>query len=240
MSYLDDMYAKELRKLKQRVAYRRKQGYDIDINKILAPTGQDKKRDLEYIKSIRGQKIREFENVDYESYSEEDFSGFMNPYIGDNEEDFSVPDDRYDPNVYSTIEQIGILINQFPNALTIQFDEGELVRGKYGQRDTISTEFIGNILYDIYDKTVHKAMSEGRTQELEDYYKSIEHELGEKLEPYFSDIPYYYESELIKDFTEMLRLLNWGEALSQSEMENLSEVYDLTDVELHDWGEEMY
>ena len=228
---LQEEYKQELRRLRQRVYYRHRQGYDIELNNLLHPLTGNLEKDILYLKSLKGTRLINEGLSQNNEYS--DFERYMVPPT-----DFTPPMDRIDPNVYSVLDQIEHIISQFPNQLTLQFDEGYIGVGKFGDRDTISTEFVGQSLWDIFNETRSKALREDRLNELSDYYTSVESRLAEILDPYQIQDTYFYESELIRDYTEMLTLLNWGEALSQEQMENLSQNYDLTDVELHEWGDE--
>lgn len=229
MAYRDERLRQEVRRLRQRVSYYKKQGYDISVNLILDRLTGDIQSDIEYLKSLRGERLKseslllsEFDDTDY--YSE-------------NEPDFVPPEDVYDPHVYTRIEQIRATLSQFPNTLVIQFDEG-ILKPDYGGREEISVEAIGNALYDTFINTIDKAEQQGRLRELEQYLQENEEELGNILEPYYQDLPYYWESELLNDFTKAMSILNWGEAFSSEELENIADIYEFTDVELNPWGDE--
>ena len=229
MAYRDERLRQEVRRLRQRVSYYKKQGYDISVNLILDRLTGDIQSDIEYLKSLRGERLKseslllsEFDDTDY--YSE-------------NEPDFVPPEDVYDPHVYTRIEQIRATLSQFPNTLVIQFDEG-ILKPDYGGREEISVEAIGNALYDTFINTIDKAEQQGRLRELEQYLQENEEELGNILEPYYQDLPYYWESELLNDFTKAMSILNWGEAFSSEELENRADIYEFTDVELNPWGDE--
>lgn len=226
----EDIYKEELRRLKQRVYYRRKQGYNIDIEKLTQGRGQHLETDIEYLKSLRGTTL-----LSYADYEQEDISDIGNIM---NEPTFEEPEERISPDAYTHIGQIEAIIMDFPLTLPVQFDRGELGTEMYGKREEISVEFFGNAIYDIWLETVNRATEENRLQELEDYYADIQDELAEILEPYGNEHSYYYESDLMDDFTQTLRLLNWGEALSMDKMQELSDYYSMTDVSLLQFGDE--
>lgn len=229
MAYRDERLQQEVRRLRQRVSYYKKQGYDINADRILERLTGNTQSDIEYLKSLRGERLKseaiiqsEFDDTDY--YSK-------------NEPDFEPPEDVFDPNVYTRIEQIRATLSQFPNTLVIQYDEG-ILKPDYGGREEISVEGIGNALYDTFINTIDKAEEQGRLRELEQYLQENEEELGNILEPYYQDLPYYWESELLNDFTKAMSILNWGEAFSSEELENIADIYDFTDVELNPFGDE--
>ena len=228
----DKLYQEELRKLKQRVRYYNRKGYNIDINTLLAPTiGMARKEyQVKYMKDLRGKRILEKGVIERENITQMSF--YMNAPQPD------IPETTIAPEVYSRIEQIFSLIGDFPMVLTIQFDEGKMGTNKYGDRDTVSVEFIGQALRDIFNNTVTEALTNDRTIELEHYLEEVEPRLRQILEPYYTDIPYFWESEMIKDYVEMLTILNWGEALSQDEMDRISELYDMTDIDIMQFGDE--
>ena len=235
MTYRDERLKQEVRKLRQRVAYYKKQGYDINADRILERLTGNTQSDIEYLKSLRGERLKSESLVLYE-FDDTDFDRYMNPY-SENEADFVPPEDVYDPHVYTRIEQIRATLSQFPNTLVIQFDEGKL-KPDYGGREEISVEAIGDALYDTFTNTIEKAEQEGRLRELEQYLQYNEEKLGNILEPYYQDLPYYWESELLNDFTKAMSILNWGEAFSSEELENIADIYEFTDVELNPWGDE--
>ena len=229
MTKRDERLQQEVRRLRQRVAYYKKQGYDISVNIILDRLTGNTQSDIEYLKSLRGERLKS-ESLLLSEYNDTD-------YYSENEPDFVPPEDVYDPHVYTRIEQIRATLSQFPNTLVIQFDEGKL-KPDYGGREEISVEAIGDALYDTFTNTIDKAEQQGRLRELEQYLQENEEELGNILEPYYQDLPYYWESELLNDFTKAMSILNWGEAFSSEELENISDIYDFTDVELNPWGDE--
>lgn len=235
MAYRDERLQQEVRRLRQRVAYYKKQGYDISVNLILDRLTGDTQSDIEYIRSLRGERLKS-EGLLLSETFERDWDEIMNPY-SENEPDFEPPADVFDPNVYTRIEQIRATLSQFPNTLVIQFDEGVL-KPDYGGREEISVEAIGDALYDTFTNTIDKAEQQGRLRELEQYLQDNEEELGNILEPYYQDLPYYWESELLNDFTKAMSILNWGEAFSSEELENIADIYEFTDVELNPWGDE--
>ena len=236
MAYRDERLQQEVRRLRQRVSYYRKQGYNINADRILDRLTGNTTADIEFIKSLRGERLKAegeiLSQLDYEI----DFSEFMNPY-SENEPDFEPPDDVFDPHIYTRIEQVRATLSQFPNTLVVQFDEG-ILKPDYGGREEISVEAIGNALYDTFINTVDKAEQEGRLRELEQYLQEKEEELGNILEPYYQELPYYWESELMNDFTKAMSILNWGVAFSSEELENISQIYDFTDVDIPLYGDE--
>lgn len=229
MAYRDERLQQEVRRLRQRVAYYNKQGYDISVNLILDRLTGDTQSDIEYLKSLRGERLKS-ESLLVSEYYDID-------YYTENEPDFEPPADVFDPNVYTRIEQVRATLSQFPNTLVVQFDEG-ILKPDYGGREEISVEAIGNALYDTFANTVEKAEQEGRLRELEQYLQVKEEELGNILEPYYQDLPYYWESELMNDFTKAMSILNWGVAFSSEELENISLIYDFTDVDIPLYGDE--
>ena len=235
MANYDKLYQEELQKLKNRVRYYQKKGYDVNLDTLLAPTISMARKEyqVKYIKDLKGQRIID-KGVVPKNQNITQMSYYKNAPQAD------VTPDTVAPEVYSRIQQIFSLIEDFPLVLTIQFDEGKMGVNKYGDRDTVSVEFIGQALWDIWNNTVNKAIAEEKTTELEHYLEEVEPRLREILEPYFTDIPYHWESEMIKDYIEMLTLLNWGEALSQEEMDNISRIYDMTDIDIHEYGDEYY
>lgn len=235
MTYRDELLQQEVRRLRQRVAYYRKQGYDISAGRILDRLTGNTQADIEYIKSLRGERLKA-ESSAVSPYEDTDWDKYMNPY-SENEPDFVPPEDVYDPNVYTRIEQVRATLSQFPNTLVVQFDEGVL-KPDYGGREEISVEAIGDALYDTFSNTIEKAEQEGRLRELEQYLQEKEEELGNILEPYYQDLPYYWESELLNDFTKAMSILNWGVAFSSEELENISMIYDFTDVDIPLYGDE--
>lgn len=235
MAYRDERLQQEVRRLRQRVAYYKKQGYDVSVNLILDRLTGDTQSDIEYIRSLRGERLKS-ESLLLSEFDDTDFDRYMNPY-SENEPDFEPPADVFDPNVYTRIEQVRATLSQFPNTLVIQFDEG-ILKPDYGGREEISVEAIGNALYDTFASTVEKAEQEGRLRELEQYLQEQEEELGNILEPYYQDLPYYWESELMNDFTKAMSILNWGVAFSSEELENISLIYDFTDVDIPLYGDE--
>ncbi len=234
MANYDKLYEQELRKLKQRIRYQKSKGIDIDLDTLLAPTLSmtRKEHQVKYIKDLRGQRLLEKGVIPKQEITQMSF--FMNAPQAD------IPEDSVAPEVYSRINQVFSLIEDFPLVLTIQFDEGKMGVNKYGDRDTVSVEFIGQAMWDIFNDTVNKAIANEQTIELEHYLQEVEPRLRSILEPYYTDIPYHWESEMIKDYIELLTILNWGEALSQSEMDRISELYDMTDIDIQEFGDEYY
>lgn len=232
MANYDKQYEQELKRLKQRVRYAKSKGHDIDLETLLAPTRSmtRKEHQAKYIKDLRGATLIQKGVIPKHDVTQMSF--FMNAPQAD------IPDDNLLPHTYSRIQQIFSLIEDFPLVLTIQFDEGKMGVNKYGDRDTVSVEFIGQALWDTFNNTVNKAINNGKTIELEHYLESVEPRLSEILQPYYTDIPYFWESEMIKDYIEMLTILNWGEALSQDEMDRISELYDMTDIDINQYGDE--
>lgn len=232
MANYDKLYQEELRKLKQRVRYYRRKGYDVNLDTLLAPTiGMTRKEyQVKYLKDLKGQRLLDKGIIPEQKITQMSF--FMNAPQAD------IPEDNVLPTTYSRIQQVFSLIEDFPLVLTIQFDEGKMGVNKYGDRDTVSVEFIGQALWDVFNNTVNKAIQNEQTTKLEHYLEEVEPRLRSILEPYYTDIPYYWESEMIHDYIEMLTILNWGEALSQAEMDNISELYDMTDIDIMQFGDE--
>ena len=232
MANYDKQYEQELKRLKQRVRYAKSKGYDIDLETLLAPTRSMARKEyqVKYIKDLRGATLIQKGVIQKHDITQMSF--FMNAPQAD------ITEDNVLPETYSRIQQIFSLIEDFPLVLTIQFDEGKMGTNKYGDRDTVSVEFIGQALWDIFNETVNKAIENQKTIELEHYLESVEPRLSEILQPYYTDIPYFWESEMIKDYIEMLTILNWGEALSQDEMDRISELYDMTDIDINTFGDE--
>lgn len=231
MANYDKLYEQELRKLKQRVRYANKKGHEINLDTLLAPTiGMTRKEyQVKYIKDLRGEHLIEKGTIPKQ---------VNNIPSTKNLPPANVPKDNVLPETYSRIQQVFNLIEQFPLVLTIQFDEGKMGVNKYGDRDTVSVEFIGQAMWDTFNNTVLKAHKEEKTIELEHYLQEVEPRLREILEPYYTDIPYFWESEMIKDYIELLTILNWGNALSQAEMDEISELYDMTDIDIQQFGDE--
>lgn len=234
MANYDKQYEEELKRLKQRVRYANKKGFDIKLDTLLAPTlGMARKEyQVKYIKDLRGKRLIDKGVIPKQNTNQYNYPMDVPPA--------DIPEDSVAPETYSIINQIFGLIEDFPLVLTIQFDEGKMGVNKYGDRDTVSVEFIGQALWDVFNETVNKAIQNKQTTELQNYLKSVEPRLSEILQPYYTDIPYFWESEMIKDYIEMLTILNWGEALSQEEMDRISELYDMTDIDINQYGDEYY
>lgn len=232
MANYDKQYEQELKRLKQRVRYAKSKGHDIDLETLLAPTRSMTRKEyqVKYIQELRGQRLLDKGVIPKQNITQMSF--FMNAPEPD------IPQDKIAPEPFSLIKQIFSLIEDFPLVLTIQFDEGKMGTNSYGERDTVSVEFIGQALWDVFNNTVNKAIENGKTTELNKYLASVEPRLAEILQPYYTDIPYFWESEMIKDYIEMLTILNWGEALSQEEMDRISELYDMTDIDINQYGDE--
>lgn len=233
MANYDKLYEQELKKLKRRIRYANKKGHNINLDTLLAPTigMTSKKYQVKYIKDLRGNRLIEKGTIPNQNPEH---------VVGITGTRADITEDNVLPYTYSRIQQVFDIIESFPLVLTIQFDEGKMGVNKYGDRDTVSVEFIGQALWNVFNNTVNKAIANEQTIELEHYLETVEPRLREILEPYWSDIPYFWESELIKDYIEMLTILNWGEALSQSEMDEISELYDMTDIDINQYGDEYY
>ncbi|MBP3338347.1 MAG: hypothetical protein J6L69_02965 [Lachnospiraceae bacterium] len=222
---IEERYAQELRRLKQRIYYRKQQGYNIDINKLLQDRGNFLEDDIEYMRSLRGVNL-----LSYADYGSDEVSTYD---TSTNEEDFVPPSDYDDPNIYSNIFQIEQLLLEFPNTKVMVFDVGQL--GELHKMDEADIEFIGDALYDIWNNMVAEAGEYGTLLELDDYYGKIEDELAEFLEPLHSESMYYLESELLTGMTRMMQLLNGGNALSMAEMQLYSPMFTDMDLVNNEW-----
>ena len=222
---IEERYAQELRRLKQRIYYRKQQGYNIDINKLLEDRGNFLEEDIEYIRSLRGVNL-----LSYADYGSDEISTYD---TSTNDEDFVAPSDYDDPNIYSNIFQIEQLLLEFPSTKIMVFDVGQL--GELHKMDEADIEFIGDALYDIWNKKVTEAGENGTLLQLDDYYGQIENELAQFLEPLHSESMYYLESELLTGMTRMMELLNGGNALSMAEMQSYSPLYTDMDLVNNEW-----
>ena len=222
---IEERYAQELRRLKQRIYYRKQQGYNIDINKLLQDRGNFLEDDIEYMRSLRGVNL-----LSYADYGSDEVSTYD---TSTNEEDFVPPSDYDDPNIYSNIFQIEQLLLEFPNTKVMVFDVGQL--GELHKMDEADIDFIGDALYDIWNNMVAEAGEYGTLLELDDYYGKIEDELAEFLEPLHSESMYYLESELLTGMTRMMQLLNGGNALSMAEMQLYSPMFTDMDLVNNEW-----
>lgn len=222
---IEERYKQELRRLKQRIYYRKQQGYNIDINKLLQGRGEYLEEDIEYMRSLKGVNL-----LSYADYETDEISTYD---TSTNEDDFVPPSDYDDPNIYSNIFQIEQLLLEFPNSKVMVFDVGQL--GELHKMDEADIEFIGDALYDIWNNMVTEAGEYGTLLELDDYYGTIENDLAEFLEPLHSESMYYLESELLTGMTRMMQLLNGGNALSMSEMQSYSPIFTDMDLVNNEW-----
>lgn len=222
---IEERYKQELRRLKQRIYYRKQQGYNIDINKLLQGRGEYLEKDIEYMRSLKGVNL-----LSYADYETDEISTYD---TSTNEDDFVPPSDYDDPNIYSNIFQIEQLLLEFPNSKVMVFDVGQL--GELHKMDEADIEFIGDALYDIWNNMVTEAGEYGTLLELDDYYGTIENDLAEFLEPLHSESMYYLESELLTGMTRMMQLLNGGNALSMSEMQSYSPIFTDMDLVNNEW-----
>lgn len=222
---IEERYAQELRRLKQRIYYRKQQGYNIDINKLLQNRGNFLEEDIEYMRSLKG--------VNLLSYADYETDEIRTYDTSTNEEDFVPPLDYDDPNIYSNIFQIEQLLLEFPSSKIMVFDVGQL--GELNKMDEADIEFIGDALYNIWNNMVTEAGEYGTLLELDDYYGKIENELAEFLEPLHSESMYYLESELLTGMTRMMQLLNGGNALSMAEMHSYSPLFTDMDLVNNEW-----
>lgn len=222
---IEERYAQELRRLKQRIYYRNQQGYNIDINKLLEDRGNFLEEDIEYMRSLRGVNL-----LSYADYSSDEISTYD---TSTNDEDFVAPSDYDDPNIYSNIFQIEQLLLEFPSTKIMVFDVGQL--GELHKMDEADIEFIGDALYDIWNNNVTEAAENGFLLQLDGYYGQIENELAQFLEPLHSESMYYLESELLTGMTRMMELLNGGNALSMAEMQQYSPLYTDMDLVNNEW-----
>ena len=222
---IEERYTQELRRLKQRIYYRKQQGYNIDINKLLQDRGNFLEEDIEYIRTLKGVNL-----LSYADYGSDEVSTYD---ASTNEEDFVPPSDYDDPNIYSNIFQIEQLLLEFPSTKIMVFDVGQV--GELHKMDEADIEFIGDALYNIWNNMVTEAGEHGTLLELDDYYGKIENELAEFLEPLHSESMYYLESELLTGMTRMMQLLNGGNALSMAEMQSYSPLFTDMDLVNNEW-----
>lgn len=222
---IDERYKQELRRLKRRIYYRKQQGYNIDINKLLEGRGNFLEEDIEYMHSLRGVNLLSYADYENDKVTTYDTST--------NEDDFVAPSDYDDPNIYSNIFQIEQLLLEFPSTKEMVFDVGQL--GELHKMNEADIEFIGDALYDIWNNMVTEAGQNGTLLQLDDYYGQIENELAKYLEPLHTQSMYYLESELLTGMTKMMQLLNGGNALSMSEMQTYSPLFTDMDLVNNEW-----
>jgi len=237
-----------MRKLKQRIAYAKRKGYAIDERRIYDKLEDytTPKQKINFMDSLKMNQLIGYKYEHEDDYTDREFSEFMNlpeelqeylDYIdntyGVDEEDYDIPEDRIMPEPYSIINQIEFLINQYPLELDVYGDIGDWM--PYHVREVVSTEWVGQRLWEVWNNTVMEATRQDKLQELADYYYSVEEELAEVLNPYIDEERYYYESEINADLTQLLRLLNWGIPLTADQMEELSDLYSNDDVDISMW-----
>lgn len=218
MNKREQEYRKQVKLLKQRIARLEAKGYHFNAEELLRGSEKNIYYSTPYIKSLRGTKL--IEKAVQETTQLDDFTSFMN------EPEFEAPEDRDSPDIYSNIDTIEMIINQFPDRVVMQADEGTMGI-KAGERDVVSTEHMGTAMWDVWNKqvTIASRAGEQALKNLDAYYGSIESELADLISPFSNEAMYFYESDLKKSFTEALRLLNRGVSLTMTEMEELSPLY---------------
>ena len=220
MSMIDEQaLRKELKLLKRRIRYARSKGYNIDLEEIQRYINRQNEEDvIEFVKSIRGDELRAYaiSVTDEYDYTE-----------NRNDEDFVEPEIRISPDTYSAIYQIQQSLLSFPPVIVIQIDIGVL--GTVGKREWYDTEEWSTGIYDIFEKNVEEAKRLGSLEALEQYYEEEVQERLSELIGNWTFNEYLTESEVLSEVTELIRLLNVGEALSASEMESMSSIYSFSD-----------
>lgn len=203
-------YQHQLQLLKQRVSRLEEKGYRFDVEQITKGSEKNVYYATQYFKTLRGEELKKLAiqgtGVDI-----------------DNEEDFVPPTDRDSPFTYSVIEEIERIILEFPDMLVVQGDLGTRVRE--GARDQADVSDVGEALWDMWNEAVSKATREGTLEQLSAYYESVEGKLADLINPYKNAAQYFYESEIRTTMIEALRLLNGGEALTTSQLENYVPLY---------------
>ena len=203
-------YQHQLRLLKQRMSRLEQQGYRFDVEQITKGSEKNVYYATQYFKTLRGEQLKQLAiqgtGLDV-----------------DNEEDFVPPADRDSPFAYSVIDEIERIILEFPDMLVVQGDLGTRVRE--GTRDQADVSDVGEALWDMWNEAVSKATREGTLEQLSAYYESVEGKLADLINPYKNVAQYFYESEIKTTMIEALRLLNGGEALTTSQLENYVPLY---------------
>ena len=206
--------------LNRRIRYARKKGHNIDVQEIERYIERQNEEDIiEFMKSIRRKKL-----LAYSTGATEDYD-----YSEDrNDVDWEPPEPSISPDVYSNIEQIKSILLDIPPTVVIQIDTGVL--GEINKRIWYNTEEMSDKVFDVFQKNVDYFTQNNMLIILDDYYgEEVEDRLAEIIQNWtFND--YLAESDLLGEFTEMLTLLNVGEALSSEELEGFSYVYTDTDT----------
>ena len=217
--YDEQAYKREMRLLQRRIKYAKAHGHNIDENEIQKYIErEDPENVISFIHSLRRQELLEYSMGATSDYD----------YLSDtNDEDFVTPEPTISPDVYNIIEQMRAVLLEAPPVVVIQIDVGVL--GTVGKREWYDTEEMNNKVYEIFEKNVQEAIQLGSLEALTAYYEEeVQERLAEIMQNWtFND--YLAESEVLSEFTEMLRLLNVGEALSANEMEQFSAIYSDTD-----------
>ena len=212
---------KQLALLNRRVRYARKKGHNINVEEINRYIARQNEEDvIDFIKSIRREELLAYSYGATEIY---DYSKNRNSV------DFKVPQPTISPDVYSAITQIEHILLNTPPVVTIQMDVGIL--GEKDKRIQYDTTEMQDKVFDIFMKQVDYFKSIKSLQTLEDYYEEeAQDRLAEIIQNWTFET-YLNESDVLSEFTEMLRLLNIGESLSAEEMEDFSYMYtDLDNI----------
>lgn len=220
MSMIDEQaLRKELKLLKRRIRYAKNKGYNIDVEEIQRYIDRQNEEDVvDFIKSIRGNELRAYATGTTEDYD----------WTGDtNDEDFEPPEVTISPDRYSAIYLIEQNLLNFPPVIVIQIDVGVL--GTIGKREWYDTEEWSTGIYEIFQKNVQEAKQLGSLDALEQYYEEEVQERLSELINNWTFNEYLTESEVLSEVTELMRLLNVGEALTASEMESMSSIFSFSD-----------
>lgn len=206
--------------LNRRIRYAWKKGHNIDVQEIERYIERQNEEDIiEFMKSIRRDEL-----LAYSTGATEDYD-----YSEDrNDVDWEPPEPSISPDVYSNIEQIKSILLDIPPTVVIQIDTGVL--GEINKRIWYNTEEMSDKVFDVFQRNVDYFTQNNMLIILDDYYgEEVEDRLAEIIQNWtFND--YLAESDLLGEFTEMLTLLNVGEALSSEELEGFSYVYTDTDT----------
>lgn len=212
---------KQLALLNRRVRYARKKGHNIDVEEINRYIARQNEEDVvDFIKSIRREEL-----LAYSYGATEDYDYSENR----NDVDFEVPEPTISPDVYSAITEIERIILSSSTVANVQMDVGML--DKKGIRTYYDISGIKDKVYEIFMKNVNYFKSINALETLEQYYEEEAQDRLAEIIHNWTFEPYIYESDLLSEFTEMLRLLNVGDALSAEEMEDFSYMYtDLDNI----------
>ena len=196
--------------LNRRIMAAKRAGYNIDVIQLEKDLikWNDEETILQAIKDLRTDELRDYATN-----------------IIDNEEGFKPPT-NVSPDNYSVIEQIEYILLQMGADKEVVFDVGEL--GDFGKRYVISLEPLASALYEVFHNTVNKAIRNGQEEALANYYMSVEPRLSEILGDWTS-AQYIPESDILSEFTETTRLLNWDTPLTMDELSKYSDLYTYTD-----------